>query len=142
MPTLEHYETVTSGGQSTATLTTSSFTVAVGDVIVVKRSTENYASGAYYSADPTASGGGITFTSQVAVSSSGGCDAAIFTGTVTSAGSITVTVGQTTSPNSHSGVVERWSSAGVGASSINTSSSETYTLTTTADEFLRLVGRC
>jgi hypothetical protein len=110
VPTLAASFLVTSASANTATLTTPSFTPALGDVIVVKFVTESNLA-TYF--DPTDTNG-HTYADMSGSpdASSNHCWMALWTTTATVASAMTVSVvSNSGAPAWHSMVVEQWSSA-------------------------------
>jgi hypothetical protein len=98
---------------NSATLVTSSFTPADGEVIVVKAQTWDTGTAA-----GTPSGGSLTYTSRVVIAGGGfSTYGRIHTTTVgTSPGSMAVTLSAPAASSYHSMTVERWSGAQIAAS--------------------------
>jgi hypothetical protein len=110
-PTLvASYEVDSGASRNTTALTTPSFTPSVGEIIVVKRMTED--SGSLYSGAP--SGGSLTYTSRVSSSVASQCAGDIYTA-VGAGSSMTVTSGALGTASLHSMIVERWSNAQLAA---------------------------
>jgi hypothetical protein len=111
MPTLVASYQVDSASNDTSTLTTPSFTPAVGEIIVVKGLVED--SGRTLG---TPSGGGGSYTQQVVDTTASHVYATIWTSTTTVASSTTVSLPFGTGAAAyHSMVVERWSNAQLAA---------------------------
>jgi hypothetical protein len=120
------------------TLTTGSFTPAIGEIIVLKASTETEE---VVMGTPSATGGGITWTKQIENTSKSTSYGVIWTGTITAGGS-TITMSMTTSNATGlatSGVcsmtIERWAGAQLASTPVTVAAvggSTTSTITTTA----------
>jgi hypothetical protein len=96
---------VSTNSQNNLTLTTSAFTPAVGEVIIVKATTE----GDYCQVGSISGGTGIIWASPIDVTGSGSDPIQVWTTTVATApGSMTVSVTFTGSTGMHSLIVERW----------------------------------
>lgn len=98
---------VVSTAADTSTLTTASFTPAIGDVIVVKAMSESVATSA---ATPTDTSGN-TWAAQLTDSTAAHCYGALSTTTVTVSASLTVSTAWSGSAGFHSMIVERWTGA-------------------------------
>ena len=107
-PTLVNSYLVVQSADNTTACTTTAFTPANGEVIVVKALT---ADGGQTISTPT--GGSLVYTSRANIgTASQTCEASIFTAVVgTSPGSMSVSVGFSGSAIWHSILVERWSGA-------------------------------
>lgn len=111
MPTLANSFNVNSSAQNLSTLTSSSFTPAVGDVIVVKGILENAFSGSSYGTPSDTNG--HTYTQRGVDNTSFHCWVGLWTAVVVTASSMTVSVTPVGTNNWHSIVVEQWTSAGL-----------------------------
>jgi hypothetical protein len=110
-PTLVNSYLVVQSAANLTTLTTTAFTPADGEVIIVKGTTADTVC-----AVGTASGGSLTYTSQATVTTGSKTAARIFTAAVgTSPGSMSVSLTFTGTSSWHSMVVERWSGAALAA---------------------------
>jgi len=98
---------VVSTASDLTTLTTSSFTPAAGDIIVVKSAAEAVAT---VCGTPTDTNG-HTYTAQLTDTSASHCYAKLSTTTVTTATSMTVSAATTGTAGFHSMIVERWTGA-------------------------------
>jgi hypothetical protein len=107
VPTLAASFQVNSAASDISALTTSSFTPAAGDVIVVKAATETDTS---TFSTPTDSQGN-TYTLRASDASANHCWVGIWTAVAASATSMTVSVSNASVPAFHSMAVERWTSA-------------------------------
>jgi hypothetical protein len=106
MPTLAASFNVNSAAADTTALTTSSFTPATGDIIVVKGVVaDNFAMAAPSDTQ------GNTYTQRALSSLGSNVWAAIWTATASSATSMTVSTGTVGAAQWHSTTVERWSGA-------------------------------
>lgn len=103
---------VVQSAANTTTLTTTTFTPADGEIIVVKAVT-----GDTTAVIGTASGGSLTYTSQANVTTSSKAAARIFTAPIgTSPGSMSVSLTFSGTASWHSMLVERWTGAQLAAS--------------------------
>jgi len=109
-PTLVASYPAYSAASNTTALTTPSFTPASGEIIVVKRATEDSAHA--YSGVP--SGGSLTYTSRASDNSGSHCYVDIYTA-VGAGASMTVSSGALSTSAWHSMMVERWSGAQLAA---------------------------
>lgn len=106
-PTLTTSYLVVQSTANTTTLTTTTFTPADGEIIVVKG-----ASADQPTVIGTASGGSLTYTSQATITTVNKCPVRIFTAPVgTSPGSMSVSLTFSGSAGWHSMLVERWAGA-------------------------------
>jgi hypothetical protein len=106
-PTLTAAYPVGSAAGDLSTLTTSSFTPATGEIIVVKTG-----AGTTTTAAGTPTGGSLTYTSWVSLAAATNAPVTLWTATVgASPGAMTVSVTWTGTNDWHAIVVERWSGA-------------------------------
>lgn len=133
-PTLVNSYAVSSAGQNTATLTTPSFTPSVGEIIVVKWGNEDVG----VPSIGAVSGGSLTYTNRASSSGvSSHAEVYVYTTTVVSASSMTVSVAASGSAGNHWMLVERWSGAllagtpATNATKTGTGSAPSATITTT-----------
>lgn len=114
-PTPSHTQLVASGGDISTALTTTAYTPAVGDIIVVKCACS---SGSQTLLTPTNSGGAVTWTRRCLYDTTNGNTGTIYganslwTGVVTTSASMTISMGAPTpTPATFSIMVEFWSTA-------------------------------
>lgn len=107
MPTLANSYLVVSAASNTTALSTTSFTPAVGEVIVVKVVTEQWLSTVGTPSDSQ----GNTYTLRVSSAASSDCWVGIWTAVASTASANTVTSGTLSTAAWHSMMVERWTNA-------------------------------
>jgi hypothetical protein len=121
------YFLATGSNSSSQTVTTTSFTPAVNELIVLKAMSED---NAFTLNPPTATGGGITWTKQIETTTANTCRGILWTGIVTVSTSITVSISNTSNGGYFSAVVERWTGAQLAATPavVSAAKNDPYTL--------------
>lgn len=109
-PVLAASFTVSAGAKDTSSLTTSSFAVGAGDVLVVKVASEGNTT---VGGTPTSSG--ITFTLRASSSAANNCWVGLWTAVIAASASITVMSPWSGTGGFHSATTERWSGAKLAA---------------------------
>ena len=106
MPTLSSSQNINGSASDLATLTTASFAVTIGDILVVKAISQDVIT---VPGTPTATG--VDFTSLYLNAVASNVGMGVWYGKVTADASITVSVGWSGTAGWHSMTVERWTNA-------------------------------